>query len=51
MDLLAWISIVFFLSIGAEYLGWAFQYQNFVIGLSALAIGLISLINVVRASK
>ena len=51
MDILTLISIAFWISIGLQYLGVTYQYQDIVIGMCALAIGLIMAVNAIRASR
>jgi hypothetical protein len=43
------ISIVFWLAIGLLYLGFTFQYQEVLIGLCALLIGIVQLVNLIRS--
>ncbi len=43
------ITIAFWLSIGLLYLGFNFQYQEIVIGLSALIIGIVAVVTLVQS--
>jgi uncharacterized membrane protein len=42
------LSIIFWIAIGLLYLGFTFQYQEILIGLCALIIGIVELIGLVR---
>jgi hypothetical protein len=42
------LSIVFWIAIGLLYLGFTFQYQEVLIGLCALVIGVVQLIGLFR---
>lgn len=42
------ISIAFWLSLGLLYLGFTFQYQELLIGICALIIGIVQLVNLIQ---
>jgi hypothetical protein len=42
------LSIIFWIAIGLLYLGFTFQYQEVLIGLCALVIGVVQLIGLFR---
>jgi hypothetical protein len=45
------IQIIFWLAIGLLYLGFTFQYQEILVGLCALIIGIVLLIDAVRSGN
>lgn len=47
--MIAILNIIFFIFIGLEYLGVKFQYQDLLIGISALIIGVMALISFVQS--
>lgn len=45
------INIIFWIAIGLLYLGFTFQYQEILIGLCALIIGIVALIGLFRGGS
>jgi len=43
------INIIFWIAIGLLYLGFTFQYQEILIGLCALIIGIVALIQLFKS--